>query len=507
MMDLRPHQQKAVEMLRASIFNGKHRPVLAAPCSFGKTITAAHILASASAKGKRGIFICDRIKLVQQALSEFDEHGLDVGVIQGIHERTNPFATIQIASIQTLARRMDSWGGMPEFDIAIVDECHTHYESLTKLMNAYNAVPFIGLSATPFSKGLGRHYNNLIVPITTQDLLDQGFLTPIHYYGGAKADLTGIRKKAISTGGSDYDPDQLGDAYQDDKLCGDIIANWKKWADGRQTIAFSPSIKHSKYMVDMFNEAGIPAEHIDGYMEPEERQWLYDAHDAGEFLILSCSRLLNTGYDAPQVSALIDCFPTSSPISYCQRAGRIFRLSEGKEFSVYLDHSGNVARHGFAEHIVPDSLDDGEVRFTETRQIKKDKETKIQDCPECYQQMAGLRCNACGYEIPMRERLVSDDAILERMSAQTKSNRIYSAERKSEWLGELYYYAQTRGYSEGWAAHKYKSKFGVWPNKIKATLANHVSEEVSNWIRRENIRYSFIRDKAQNANDNSRASA
>lgn len=506
-MDLRPHQEKAVELLRASIAEGKHRPVLAAPCSFGKTITAAYILSSAVKKGKRGIFICDRIKLVQQALKEFDEHGIDVGVIQGIHERTNPFCQVQIASIQTLARRMDSYGGMPEFDIAIVDECHTHYESLTKLMTTYNAVPFIGLSATPFSKGLGRHYNNLIVPITPQELLDQGYLTPIHYYGGAKADLTGIRKKAISTGGSDYDPEQLGEAYHDDKLCGDIIANWKKWANGRQTIAFSPSIKHSKYMVDMFNEAGIPAEHIDGYMEPEERQWLYDAHDAGEFLILSCSRLLNTGYDAPKVSALIDCFPTSSAISYCQRAGRIFRLSEGKEFSVYLDHSGNVSRHGFAEHVVPESLDDGEVRYSERNQIQEKKESKVQDCPECYQQMIGARCKACGYEVPMRERIVSDDAILERMDAQKRSNKVYSKERKEEWLGELQYYAETRGYSQGWAAHKYRSKFGVWPNAIKPVRASHISEEVQNWIRRENIRWSYIKDNVKNDSNNIRSSA
>lgn len=505
MIELRPHQQKAVEMLRASIFDGKNRPILAAPCSFGKTITAAYILASAANKGKRGIFICDRIKLVQQALSEFDEFGLDVGVIQGIHERTNPFCQIQIASIQTLARRMEGFSGLPEFDIAIVDECHTHYESLTKIMTAYNAIPFIGLSATPFSKGLGRHYNNLIVPITPQELLDQGHLTPIHYYGGSKADLTGVKKKAISTGGSDYDPDQLGEAYHSEKLVGDIIENWKKYASGRQTIAFSPSIKHSKFMVDMFNEAGIPAEHIDGYMDTEERQWLYDAHDAGEFFVLSCSRLLNTGYDAPSVSALIDCFPTSSPISYCQRAGRIFRTFEGKEFSVYLDHSGNVHRHGFAEHIVPEKLDDGEVRFSERNQIREKKESKVSDCPDCYQQMVGMKCKACGYEIPMRERIVSDNAILERMDAQSKSNRVYSKERKSEWLGELYYYAQTRGYSEGWAAHKYKSKFGVWPNKIKPILANHVSDEVKNWIRRENIRYSFIRDKNQNAKNNNRA--
>ena len=151
---------------------------------------------------------------------------------------------------------------------------------------------------------------------------------------------------------------------------------------------------------------------------------------------------------------------------------------------------------------MPETLDDGEVRFSERNQLSEKKEPKVKDCPECYQQMVGIRCKACGYEIPIREHLQSDDVILERLSAAEKANKIYSSERKAEWLGELYYYASTRGYSEGWAAHKYKSKFGVWPNKIKPILAHHVSDEVSNWIKRENIRFSFIRDKAQNGTSN-----
>jgi len=493
-MELRPHQIKAVEMLRASIFEGKHRPILAAPCSFGKTITAAYMLKGAAEKGKRGIFLCDRIKLVQQAVEQFDLHGLEVGVIQGMNDRQNIFAPIQIASIQTLARRER----MPEFDFAIVDEAHVHYRTVTRLMESYNAVPFIGLTATPFSKGLGKHYNNLVIPITTEELLDQGYLTPIHYYGGEKPDLSGIRKKSLPTGGSDYDVDGLAEVYEKNhKLCGDIIKNWLRFADGYPTIAFSPSIKHSKFMVDLFNEAGIPAEHIDGYMEPEERQWLFDAHEAGEFKVLSCSRLLNVGYDAPYIKCLIDAFPTTSKITFVQRAGRILRLADNKDFAVYLDHAGNVGRHGFAEQIVPESLDDGEKRYSEASLLKEKEEPKVKECPECYQQMVGVRCKACGYEIPMKKRIEHDGSMLQRLNAAQKANKVYSNERKGEILGELYYYAHTRGFSEGWAHHKYKAKFGVWPNKIKPILASHVSDEVNNLIRRENIRFAYAQGKVK----------
>jgi DNA repair protein RadD len=65
---LRPHQSKAIEMLRHSIKKGNRKMILAAPCSFGKTKVSTEILKSVVANGKRGIFICDRIKLVNQAL-------------------------------------------------------------------------------------------------------------------------------------------------------------------------------------------------------------------------------------------------------------------------------------------------------------------------------------------------------------------------------------------------------------------------------------------------------
>ena len=198
-MKLRYHQTLAVEMLRNSLRKGSLRPILAAPCSFGKTITAAAIIKSAVHKGKRAIFICDRIKLVQQTLESFVGHNLSLGVMQGQHEMTDSSQPVQIASIQTLARRHR----MPIFDIAIVDECHTHYESLTKMMTAYNAIPFIGLSATPFSKGLGKHYDDIVVPITPSELLDQGYLCPVEYYGGRHVDTANVKTRALTTGGSD----------------------------------------------------------------------------------------------------------------------------------------------------------------------------------------------------------------------------------------------------------------------------------------------------------------
>lgn len=481
---LRPHQERAIQMIRDSLKRGNKRPVLAAPCSFGKTITAAHMLANAHRKGKRGIFICDRVKLVEQTVAAFDAMGLDIGVMQGDHHRSRPNAPIQIASVQTLVRRKT-----PEFNFAIVDECHTLYNGLTDLMNAYNAVPFIGLSATPYSKGMGKVYDDLIVPITTRQLLDQGYLCPIEYYGGVSPSTAKIKRVRSKTGGSDYDPRALAAAYEQQAITvnGDVIKNWLQHAEGMQTIAFSPSIRHSKHLVDQFNAAGIPAAHIDGYMSQEERDWIFRGHDQGEFLILSCSQLLNTGYDAPKVQALIDCYPTASKIVLQQRYGRVQRTADGKDRAIVLDHAGNVHRHGFIEDFVPECLDDGEKNYNEDRQVKtKDKtESKTRDCPLCRGIFSGLRC-ACGYEIKITSEIHGDGQEMVRIAAQKDKER---------WYGELLSYARRKKYSDGWAFHTFREKFKENPPKV-AAVADSISSDVQGYIKHLNIRKAKSRSRA-----------
>jgi superfamily II DNA or RNA helicase len=245
----------------------------------------------------------------------------------------------------------------------------------------------------------------------------------------------------------------------------------------------------SKYLCEMFRDAGVSAEHLDGYMDVEERAILMTGHDHGEITILSCSQLLNTGWDSPKTSVLIDAYPTRSPTVYQQRIGRIMRTAQDKDFAVVLDHAGNFKRFGPAEDMVPESLDDGEKKYNERDQLTEKKEPKVRNCPSCGQQMAGLRCG-CGYEVPMSERLESDDTMLEELTAAKKKNREWTGEQKSAFLGELHLYAQTRGFKPGWASNKYRDRFGVWPNKIQPARAQALSDDTSGWIKHSNIKWA-----------------
>ena len=490
-MKLRKHQELTLELIAESFKKGNKRIMVGASTSFGKTVLAAHILAGAERKGNKGMFICDRIKLVQQTLEKFDANGLDLGVIQGIHDRYNPDANIQIASVQTLARKPY----LPDAKIFIIDEAHIQHTWIIELMRKHNRCLFIGLSATPYSKGLGKHYQDLIVPITTNELLDQGYLCRPRYFVGHHVDLKGLKTKALGTGGSDYTTNDLAKATDNDTvLTGDIIRNWEKHGENSQTIAFSPSIKHSKWLVDQFNARGIPAEHIDGYMEEEERNYLYESHDRGDFKILSCSQLLNTGYDAPSVKCLIDCYPTKSLISYVQRVGRILRTHESKEYCIYLDHAGNVSRHGKQEDITPDILDDGEKDFSERSLTKDKKEPQVKSCPTCFQSFTGMAC-ACGYEIPVRDRMEHDGTNLvelgevrrKDMTPAQKRNADTTIGEKQDFLAGLIIHSKNKGYSASWPGVNYKERFDQWP-QVQPSNIKEIPSEVKKHIQAQNIR-------------------
>ena len=485
--ELRPHQLDAVAALRGSLASGRLRPILAAPCSFGKTAIACHILMSAAKKGKTGIFFVDRLKLLVQTEETFKRLGADYTVIQA-DRPFDPTKKIQIASVQTAINRE------LRFDVGIVDECHVQYKGLLDIMHRWNAIPFIGMSATPYSKNLGLTYDDLIVTKKPRDLMEEGWLCPVEYYAGKRLDTKGIKTKALSTGGSDYDPEELGQKMlEDDTLAGDIIENYRKHSKGltRRGIAFAPNITYSKNLVERFNEAQIPACHIDGYTPDEERELIYQDFEDGVYKVLSCSKLLATGYDSPSTEILIDCFPTKSLINFVQRAGRIMRIHPDKEIATYLDHAGNLEEHGqFPEDVIPSELDEGKQNFKEREQVEKPEvELKMQECPVCYSQFQGRTCGACGYQLPPKAEILKDDG-----KELVKVNKLTNKEDKQVFLSGLIRFGLNRGYKHGWASWKYKEKFGVWPRGLEKVASDEVPEEVRGYIQHMNIKNAKRRE-------------
>jgi len=483
-ISLRPYQTEAVNGLRDSFKKGNRKVILMLPTGAGKTRIAASIIKSVIENGKKSLFICDRVVLIEQTLKAFEAFDIPCGVVQAQHEKHEPHQPLQICSIQTLKNR-----STPHADLILVDEVHTVYKYQNELMAEWDNVRFVGLTATPFTKGLGKNWDDLVVGVRTQELIDLKYLSPFDIYGAPKINLKDVKKQA-----GDYNQKQLGEAVNKTIIVGNIIKNWTRRGEGRQTICFAVNIAHSKHIVEQFLSVGIKAEHIDCFTKTEEREQIYKDFTERKITILSSVDILSKGFDEPQVSCLIMSRPTKSLTVYIQQFGRVLRTYPGKKDAIVLDHGNNFDEHGSPTDQLPELLCMG-VKSESKAKIKKEPEEKECGNKECRHRKPPKvhKCPKCGFEPEIQPNVISTDEILE------KKNKTETSVKKM-WFSMLLHYAREKKWQDGSASHMYKHKFGVWPHKKTGVHPTPPNEEVKKYIQHLNIK----RAKARKANVNNR---
>jgi superfamily II DNA or RNA helicase len=490
-MTLRPYQSKAIEQARDNFKAGVLRQIVYSPTGSGKTEIAIDLIRSAVSKGKRVAFIANRIGLVEQAARRLSQSGLDVGVIQGDNTRRLD-APVLVCSIQTLARR-----GLPDVDVIVIDESHgvAGSEKYRALLFRNNALPVIGLSATPFAAGLGKHYDELGGPLfermveaaTIRELIDLGFLVDVDIYAPSEPDLSGVRMQKNALGEMDFNEIQLAAAVDKPSLVGDIVAHWKRLGNDLPTVCFAASIPHSKHIAAEFNAAGIPAEHIDCHTEEDERRDILARFSSGQTRVISNCNILTEGFDHPACGVIILARPTRSLTRYIQMAGRALRPYPGKERAILLDHSGSAVRLGFPTDDLPLELDDGTPKKASAGQQKEEPTPK--KCPFCdYVKPPKVHtCPSCGKE-PERQSEVEVQAgeLVKLERGKKKPTREEKVAFYSELLGLA---AEQNWKNKHRAGCVYKEKFGVFPRWPEAT-PTPASDEVRRFVQSRAIRYA-----------------
>jgi superfamily II DNA or RNA helicase len=485
---LRPYQAAAVQNSRLAMAGGAQRIIICSPTGSGKTEIGMALVKGARAKHKRVAFLCNRIHLVAQASRRFRKAGISHGVLQGENTR-EVWAPVLVASIQTVARR-----GLPAVDLLIIDEAHAvagskDFREVIRLAKC----PVIGLSATPYSRGLGKHYPELggalfeqmVVAATIPELIADGFLVDVDVYAPAEPDMTGIKQSRNAFGEMDYSDTDVARAVDKPELVGDIVKHWFRLAKGTPTVCFASNIAHSQHIVEQFRAAGVPAEHIDCYTSEEERTAILKRIETGETLVISNVGILAEGWDFPACRTLILARPTRSLIRYIQMAGRVLRPFPGKARALILDHSGSVRRLGFPTDEFPLELDDG----TPKKSGGGDRPEKLpKACPSCsYMKPAGVhQCPVCGFAPAKQSDVEVGDG--ELVPLKRKAPKM----EKQAFFSQLIAIAEARGYKDGWVANQYRYYFGCWPRDMKR-IATEPTPEVVSYVKSQQIRFAKSR--------------
>jgi DNA repair protein RadD len=186
--------------------------------------------------------------------------------------------------------------------------------------------------------------------------------------------------------------------------------------------------------------------------------------------------------------------PTKKMGLYRQMIGRVLPPANGKPNAIVLDHSGAVFRHGFVEDPVEWTLDPGrpaENRTHTSREVEHG--SRLLECSQCgFVRVAGEACGHCGF-LPQRPprgvSFADGDLALVDGSRRPKGN-IYDAAERERWHAMLIWIASERGYKPGWAAYKYKEKFGAWPPCAARPEPIPPTAECRSWVRSRMIAYA-----------------
>jgi DNA repair protein RadD len=480
---LRPYQANALTLVRSSIAAGNRRVVLCLPTGGGKTLIAANIVRGALAKGGRAVFTAPMISLIDQTVSGFEAEGISqIGVIQAKHPRTDEKQPVQICSVQTLARK----SSLPEATVVLIDEVHVYSKVVSDWMADRPDLIFIGLSATPARKGMRGEWDDLVVGVTTRELIDLGYLSEFTVYAPSTPNMSGVRIVA-----GEYHTGQAQAVMEDATLVGDILQNYLINGEDRPTLGFATSVAHAKNMAEEFCNAGVPSAAIDARTDSLERRAIVDQFTAGKIKVIWSVRTMTTGVDLP-VSGIIDAAPTRSVMLHTQKIGRGLRVNEGTEDLKIWDHAGNTLRLGFIDELDWSELKDG------TREEKEKREEPLpKNCQQCNMVMPPKTkvCPSCGHAMqPPSGWVETADGELVPINREVGAKDVPMAE-KERFYRELIGVCRETGKKDGMAYFKYKEKFGVFPANTFSKIPLEPSLQTRSWLKSKQIAYAKRKER------------
>lgn len=497
---LRTYQDKSVEGLRDGFRAGHQRQILMAPAGAGKTEIAAYLVQESQRKFKKSAFIVDRVVLCDQTSERFDRYGIPHGVLQAGHWRYRPYERVQVCSAQTLEKR-----GFPEVDLLIVDEAHCMRKSVSKIIEKTGA-KVIGLTATPFTKGIGALYSNMVNVTTTNDLIFEGFLCQVKAYAAKAIDMTGA--KIVAGEWAEAEIERRGH-----EIVGDIVTEWidktrLHFGGPVKTIAFSATVPHGAEIVERFRAAGYDFRQI-SYRDTndEQRKAIIDEFKKPDSTIhglVSCE-VFTKGFDVPDILCGISARPYRKSLSsHIQQLGRVMRPAPGKSFGLWLDHAGNYLR--FYEDTMDvfengmDRLDEGE------HDAKVRKEPTAKDKSEiacaCGYVLAPhmQKCPACGREIKRRNLIETIPGEMVEVNGAISKLPEWMRQREPVWF-QLCAWASVKKPFDSEAARKlalakFRSWYNDWPSRSWGfrPQATPPSPEFLRRIQHDNIAFARRRD-------------
>lgn len=405
-------QEEFVTGLRRSLSKGNRSILGVASPAFGKTVVAGYITQSASDKGKAVWFLVHRKNLLRQTSKSFWGAGIQHGLITSGKSRSR--LPVQVGTIGTVYARMNKQELEPPA-ILFIDEAHLSQGNMFSTVIKWcidSGTIVIGLTGTPQrldGKSLGDLFQDMIEARSTSWLIQQGRLSDYEIYTtNVQPDLSNVRKS-----GGDLNREDLAEVMAEKAIVGDAVSHYQRYANGLRAVCYCVNVKHSKLTAQAFNDAGIPAVHVDADTTEKELKDACEGLADRRYLVLCNCELVIEGFDLSSqigrditLEACILLRPTESLARYLQMVFRALRKKPNP--AIILDHAGCAIKHGLPDDDRQWSLAGADKKSRKKKKDDDEETAAVQWCKACYRvfRVGPDRCPECGAVIEKQERKI-----------------------------------------------------------------------------------------------------
>lgn len=503
-LKLREVQRVMFDNLAKSYKAGYRKQVLVAPTGSGKTIWTAvlfHRILSKKPEAKL-IFVVPRITLATQTAEVFESIlQLPISIIQGQHESIDLSLNIQVATIQTLGNRIKKYPELfRDYDCCVIDEAHLSY----KARESIHANWLISLTATPYAKGMGLFYDDLVRSIPAIELEKQGIITPLKVLCAKKQIDTG--NLSITSTGEYTAAEEETEVF---KLIGDVLKEYENnpEMENRPFIGFAKTIKACVALSDTFEDAGHKVAYVHSKMSDNDNEAILESFKNGHLIGVFSVIKLTEGFDFIGASALLLCTSfapdkegnPNALARWAQMHGRIRRADPDNHDKIGLvhDHGDNWSRYAHPDIYEAEFTELCKNENKEAEHKEKESSVKMKECPECGYYVKGKFCLFCGHELKKYSEFIDgevvefeDGKMVEVMHKKTENQKKKEKKfSKQDFYSMLLTQAQVKGYKKGWEAHKYRDYFGCWPRSLSKGLMTR-TPEFMNYLTYLNIQHA-----------------
>lgn len=350
-------QQAALDAIQKMRLEGKSRALVISATGTGKTILSG--LDVRQVNPRRMLFVVHREQILDKAINEFrrvlNSDETDFGKLAGSSKNLHSkyvFATIQTLSKPDVMKQF----GPNTFDYILIDEVHrAGAESYRQILNHFSPRFLLGVTATPERSDGTNIYElfdyNVPYEIRLNHALEEGMLSPFHYYGVADFELdNGTLSEKLPS---------LVTLTSEDRVTHilDAISLYGQAGVPPRGLIFCSTKDEAANLAGQLNQRSLHGRPLrtvalTGEDSISRREDQVERLERGELDYILTVDIFNEGVDIPSINQVIMLRQTQSAIVFVQQLGRGLRKHPGKEYVVVIDFIGNYANN----YLIPIAL-------------------------------------------------------------------------------------------------------------------------------------------------------